>query len=403
MNSAILEPNQTAPTGTPSSDERGGPDQPVSIYEVHPGSWMRVPEENNRPLTCAEIAPKLADHVKRLNFTHVELLLEPESPVCRSRDDLTFLIQHLHQSGLGVILDLSSSPALFGKRTNGNSAAGLLQSFHADGVHAGNATALVNGSSNFILNWDLARRRDLLDYFATDPLYRKFRHLQLLSRDHQAPAENVIVPFSHETVALGKQSLLAKMPGDEWQKFANLRLLFAFIHAQPGRKLLFMGGEFGQWNEWNPDTSLDWHLVRDGSRHQGLQNWVADLNRFYRSEAALHQTSDDGENFEWVDASDAELSTFSWLRHSRAGETLLIACNCTPVPRHNYRVGVPAGGLWLEMLNSDARQYGGSGQGNLGGVEASPFGWHSRSHSLTLTLPPLGAVFFKRTDRNQNP
>ena len=330
MNSAILEQNRAASAGVLSSDEHGELTRPISIYEVHPGSWMRVPEENNRPLTCAEIAPKLANHVKQLHFTHVELLLEPESPTCRSRDDLTFLVNHLHQSGIGVILDLSALPPAFRDHTSGKSAASPIHSLHVDGVRTGNTTMVFKQSSDFTLNWDLARRRDLLDYFTTDPLYRKFHHQQLISCDCHAPGENFVLPLSHEAVAQGRGSLLAKMPGDEWQKFANLRLLFAFIHAQPGCKLLFMGGEFGQWNEWNPDTSLDWHLAREGSRHQGLQRWIADLNRFYRSEAALHQTCNNGEGFEWVDTSDAELSVFKLAaagrdRRNRAGRMQLHA------------------------------------------------------------------------------
>jgi 1,4-alpha-glucan branching enzyme len=194
--------------------------------------------------------------------------------------------------------------------------------------------------------------------------------------------------------------MLGKMPGDEWQKFANLRLLLAYQFLQPGKKLLFMGAEFGQWNEWNHDTSLDWHLVKEGNSHNGLQKLVGTLNWLYRTEPALHGGDTQPDGFRWVDCNDAEQSTLSWLRQgARPEDTLLIVCNFTPVLRTNFRVGAPQRGFWKEVFNSDSRDYGGSGQGNLGGVEASPLSWHAQPSLLTITLPPLSAVMFKPSQR----
>jgi 1,4-alpha-glucan branching enzyme len=208
--------------------------------------------------------------------------------------------------------------------------------------------------------------------------------------------ENFILPLSHDEVVHGKGSLLRKMPGDDWQKFANLRLLFGYMYAQPAKKLLFMGGEFGVWSEWYHETSLEWHLL-EYPLHAGLQRLVADLNRLYRREPALHELDFDPAGFQWIDCNDSLHSTLSLLRKGRsADDTLIIACNFTPVPRHNYRVGAPKGGFWSEVLNSDARDYGGSGQGNMGGVEAAPVPYHGLPFSLNLSLPPLGIVFLKR-------
>jgi 1,4-alpha-glucan branching enzyme len=208
-------------------------------------------------------------------------------------------------------------------------------------------------------------------------------------------AENFVLPLSHDEVVHGKGSLLSKMAGDDWQKFANLRLLLAHQYTQPGKKLLFMGGEIGQWSEWRHDHSLDWHLL-EYAPHQGLQRCVRDLNQLYRSEPCLHQLDHDWSGFEWVDCNDSDQSTLSYLRRGRAREdALLVALNFTPVPRHDFHLGVPWGGVWQELLNSDAPDYGGSGQGNFGGVEAEATPCHGRSHTLRVTLPPLGAVVFK--------
>jgi 1,4-alpha-glucan branching enzyme len=227
-----------------------------------------------------------------------------------------------------------------------------------------------------------------------EPIYRRYHHNMLTFRTLYAFTENFVLPLSHDEVVHGKGSLIGKMPGDEWQRFANLRALLATMYTQPGKKLLFMGGEIGQWREWNHDAGLDWHLLEHGP-NAGLQQWVADLNRLYRDEPALHQLDSDPEGFEWIDANDSEASVVTYLRKDRNGEPVLVAINFTPVVRSNYLVGVPRGGFWREIANSDAWMYGGSGAGNMGGVEALPFSVHGRPRSLNLTLPPLACVILK--------
>jgi 1,4-alpha-glucan branching enzyme len=219
----------------------------------------------------------------------------------------------------------------------------------------------------------------------------------LTFRTLYAFSENFVLPLSHDEVVHGKRSLIGRMTGDHWQQFANLRLLYGYMFAQPGKKLLFMGGELGQWREWDHDGALEWDLLRY-PLHDGLQRWVADLNRVYRAETALHRRDFDPRGFRWVDCHDADQSVVSWTRHGDDDEkeTLLVVCNFTPVPRHDYRVGVPSGGCWREILNSDAAAYGGSGQGNMGEVEAVPIAYHERPFSLNLTLPPLAALLLKR-------
>lgn len=251
------------------------------------------------------------------------------------------------------------------------------------------------GGLGFGLKWDMGWMHDTLYYMSRDPIHRRHHHNELTFRMIYAFSENFVLPLSHDEVVHGKGSLLGKMPGDEWQKFANLRLLLGYMYAQPGKKLLFMGGEFGQWHEWNHDASLDWHLLAYPS-HAGLQRWVEDLNRLYRGEPTLHQKDCDSAGFSWVDCNDSEHSTLSFLRKGQSSnDILLVVCNFTPVPRLNYRVGVPRGGFWREVLNSDAENYGGSQQGNMGGFEASPVSSHGHFHSLNLTLPPLAITFFK--------
>jgi 1,4-alpha-glucan branching enzyme len=248
------------------------------------------------------------------------------------------------------------------------------------------------GGLGFDLKWDLGWMHDTLAYMALDPLFRKHHHNLLTFRTMYAFSENFVLPLSHDEVVHGKGSLLGKMPGDTWQKFANLRLLFGWMHAQPGKKLVFMGSDFGQEREWNHDASLDWHLMEDPMRG-GLSRWVRDLNTLYRGEPALHELDGHPTGFTWVDCHDADQSVVSLIRRSKdPGELVLFLFNFTPVPRHNYRVGVPKGGRWEEMLNSDAPLYGGSGQGNEGGVRAAPVSWHGQFHSLNLTLPPLGVL-----------
>jgi 1,4-alpha-glucan branching enzyme len=251
------------------------------------------------------------------------------------------------------------------------------------------------GGLGFGMKWDMGWMHDTLEYMSHDPIHRKYHYNQLTFRMLYAFTENFVLPLSHDEVVHGKGSLLNKMPGDVWQKFANLRSLFGYMYAQAAKKLLFMGGEIGQWREWNHDTSLDWHLLQD-PQHAGLQKWVADLNQTYRTESALHELDCDPSGFEWVDCNDSENSIISLIRKGiNPNDTVLVVCNFTPLPRFNYRIGVPADGFWRELLNSDAQEYGGSGLGNLGGQEAEPNPHHGRPYSLNLTLPPLAVSFFK--------
>ena len=251
------------------------------------------------------------------------------------------------------------------------------------------------GGLGFGLKWDMGWMHDTLPYFSRDPIYRKYHHTDLTFRQLYAFAENFVLPLSHDEVVHGKGSLLGKMLGDDWQKFAHLRLLLGYQYAQSGKKLLFMGGEFGQWNEWNHDASLDWHLLEYAS-HAGVQRWVEDLNRLYRREPALHERDCESAGFAWIDCNNAEQSVVSFLRKGRTSEDMIVVvCNFTPVPRHNYQIGVPRGGFWQELLNSDAERYGGSQQGNMGGLDANPVAHHGHFHSLTLTLPPLAILFLK--------
>jgi len=251
------------------------------------------------------------------------------------------------------------------------------------------------GGLGFGMKWDMGWMHDTLSYMSKDPIYRMYHHNQLTFRLLYAFGENFVLPLSHDEVVHGKGSLLGKMPGDDWQKFANLRLLFGYMYAQPAKKLLFMGGEFGQRSEWNHDHSLEWHLLQY-EPHLGLQQWVRDLNHLYRTEPALHELDFEMAGFEWIDCNDHQSSTISLIRKGKStDDILLVVCNFTPVPRLHYRVGVPRGGFWREVLNSDAKEYGGSGLGNSGGVEASPIRVHGRRYRLDLLLPPLAVVFFK--------
>ena len=251
------------------------------------------------------------------------------------------------------------------------------------------------GGLGFDLKWDLGWMHDTLGYFERDPIHRRHHHNQLTFRGVYAYTENFVLPLSHDEVVYGKGSLLTKMPGDVWQKFANLRLLLGYQYALPGKKLLFMGDEFGQWKEWGHDAQLDWGLL-DEPMHAGLKRWVRDLNTLYRGEPAWHLLEQSPEGFAWVDANDAEQSVLSFFRRGMAGDDLLLfVANFTPVPRHNYRVGVPRVGSWSEVLNSDAPLYGGSGQGNIGGSSTAPVSAHGHPQSLNLTLPPLAILAFK--------
>jgi 1,4-alpha-glucan branching enzyme len=249
------------------------------------------------------------------------------------------------------------------------------------------------GGLGFSMKWNMGWMHDTLDYMTHDPVHRRFHHNELTFSIWYAFSENFVLPLSHDEVVYGKRSLLSKMPGDRWQKFANLRLLLGWMWAHPGKKLLFMGAEFGQWDEWNHDRQLDWALCRQPD-HARLQRWVADLNRVYREQPALHQRDFSGHGFEWIDGNDYENSVLTFVRIPEEGRPILVACNFTPVVREGYLVGVPLAGAWREILNSDAPVYGGSGVGNLGRVEALPRPWHGRAQSLALRLPPLGVVMF---------
>jgi 1,4-alpha-glucan branching enzyme len=490
--------------------ERNSLRAPQAIYEVHLGSWMRVPEENNRPLTYRETAPRLADYVRRMGFTHVEFLPVMEHPFYGSwgyqttgyfaptsrygtPQDFMYLVDYLHQHGIGVILDWV--PSHFPSDEHGlaffdgthlyehadarqgfhpdwktyifnygrsevrsflmSSAMFWLDKYHVDGLRVDAVASMLYldysrkqgewipnkfggrenldaidflrrfnqevykehpdvqttaeestswpmvskpvylGGLGFGMKWDMGWMHDTLEYFRNDPIHRKYHHNQLTFRMLYSFHENFVLPLSHDEVVHGKGSLIGKMPGDEWQRFANLRLLFAYMYAQPGKKLLFMGCEFGQVREWAHDTSLEWDVIQYPV-HRGVQAWMEQLNRVYRSEPALHTLDNTVDGFEWVDCNDNATSTISLLRKSESPrDTVLVVCNYTPVPRLGYRVGVPHGGYWRELLNSDAREYAGSGMGNMGGVQAEEIPTHGRPFSLNLTLPPLAALFFK--------
>jgi 1,4-alpha-glucan branching enzyme len=483
---------------------------PMSVYEVHLGSWRRVPQEGNRSLTYREAAPLLADYAAGMGFTHVELMPLMEHPFYGSwgyqttgyfaptarygtPQDFMFLVDTLHQRGLGVILDwvpshfptdehglayfdgthlyehadrrqghhpdwdsfifnygrhevrsflLSSAslwldayradglrvdavasmlyldysrkpgewiPNAYGGRENLD-AIGFLRRLNEDvyRAHADVQTIaeestswpmvsrpLYVGGLGFGMKWDMGWMHDTLDYFRHDPIHRKFHHDLLTFRTMYAWSENFVLALSHDEVVHGKGSLLGKMAGHALQRFANLRLLFGWMCAQPGKKLLFMGGELAQEREWSHEASLDWHLL-DDPRHAGVQAWVRDLNRLLREEPALHVRDFDPRGFEWVDCNDWEQGVVSLLRWGGEDDPpVLVVLNFTPIARAGYRVGVPRPGRWAEVLNGDAREYGGEGVGNLGGVTAEATPWHGRSWSVSLTLPPLAAVFFR--------
>jgi 1,4-alpha-glucan branching enzyme len=251
------------------------------------------------------------------------------------------------------------------------------------------------GGLGFGMKWDMGWMHDTLTYMSFDPVYRKYHHNRLTFRMLYAFNENFVLPLSHDEIVYGKRSLINKMPGDYWQKFANLRLLFGYMYAQPGKKMVFMGGEIGQWNEWQHETSLDWNLLGFDS-HRQLQHWVSDLNRVYREENALYYYDCQHTGFEWIDCNDSDHSIISFIRWGKNHSSVaIIICNFTPVVRFGYRIGAPRGGFWKEILNSDAFEYGGSGVGNLGGFMAEPRPFHGRPFSLNLTLPPLSILFFR--------
>jgi 1,4-alpha-glucan branching enzyme len=485
-------------------------DAPVSIYEVHLGSWARTWQPPYHSLGYREIAPRLADFCNQLGFSHVEFLPLTEHPFFGSwgyqvtgyfaptsrygtPQDLMYLIDHLHQKGIGVILDWV--PSHFATDEFGlgyfdgthlyehsdqrqgfhpdwgsfvfnygrhevrsfllSSALFWLDKYHVDGLRVDAVASMLYldysrkagewvpneyggkenvpaidflrrfntevykhypgvqtvaeestawpmvsrpayvGGLGFGYKWDMGWMHDTLKYFARDPIHRKFHHNELTFRMLYAFTENYILPLSHDEVVHGKGPLWDKMPGDEWQKFANLRALFAYQWGMAGKKLLFMGGELAQRWEWRHDTSIDWGVL-EHEPHRGVQKLVADLNRLYRSEPALHELDCDPAGFEWIDAQDAAASSYAFLRKPAKGpDRILCVYNLTPVSRPNYRIGVPGAGYWQEILNTDAACYWGSNVGNAGGLHAEFTPWHGRPFSLNLTLPPLGAVFLK--------
>jgi 1,4-alpha-glucan branching enzyme len=484
--------------------------EPISIYEVHPGSWMRVPEEGDRYLSYREQAEELIPYVKEMGYTHIELLPISEHPFDGSwgyqtigyfaptsrfgnPDDLKSFIEVAHEHNIGVILDWV--PSHFPKDDHGlryfdgtylyehmderigehkewgtlifnygrgevrnfliSNALFWLEQFHFDGLrvdavasmlyldynreegqwlpnryggkenieaiefikrfnevvheyHPGvltiaeESTAWTGvsrptylGGLGFSMKWNMGWMHDMLDYFSKDPIYRKFHASSLTFSLLYAFTENFILPLSHDEVVHGKCSLLSKMPGDTWQKFANLRAFYGFMYGHPGKKLLFMGGEFGQWNEWYHDTSLDWHLCELEDHHK-LQRFVSDLNELYKSEPSLYEIDFSFEGFRWIDFSDSDNSIISFVRRADKSDDLLIfVCNFTPVTRFDYRLGVPIKGRYTELLNSDSDYYGGSNVGNYGGVSSDDISFHGYDQSIKLVLPPLSTIILK--------
>jgi 1,4-alpha-glucan branching enzyme len=254
------------------------------------------------------------------------------------------------------------------------------------------------GGLGFGFKWDMGWMHDTLKVFQLDPVHRKYHHDQLTFRSIYAYSENYTLPLSHDEVVHGKGSLIGKMPGDTWQRFANLRALYGYMFTTPGKKLLFMGSEFGQWAEWAHERSLDWHLFDGDPNHRMLLHCIRDLATLYRQTPALHEGDSEPFGFEWLDGSDWQASVVSYLRRARDGRAAVVVANLTPMVRENYRVGLPHGGTWQEAFNSDAAEYGGSGTGNLGAVDALPHPFHGRTHSAVLTLPPLSVEVFLPAD-----
>jgi 1,4-alpha-glucan branching enzyme len=483
---------------------------PHSVYELHLGSWMRSPDNPTQVLGFRDLAPKLAEYVQRLGFTHVELMPIMEHPFYGSwgyqctgyfapssrygtPQDFMHFVDVLHQHGIGLILDWVPShfpwdahglgffdgthlyehsdprqghhpdwaSAIFNYGRNevrsflSSSAHYWLEKYHADGLRVDAVASMLYldygrkhgewipnrfggrenldaidflrflnetlyrdfpdiqtiaeestawpqvsrpnyvGGLGFGMKWNMGWMHDTLNYFKRDPVYRKHHHDELTFSLWYAFHENFVLPLSHDEVVHGKGSLIGRMPGDDWQQFANLRVLLGFMWAHPGKKLLFMGGEIGQRREWTHEDSLEWHVLQY-PLHEGVQRWVADLNRVYRENNALHGQDFSPGGFRWVQRGDWEQSALSFLRlGAESAPPVLAVFNFTPIPRYNYRVGVPRGGYWREILNSDASFYGGSGLGNQGGADAVPMPYEEYSHSLTLTLPPLAVTLFK--------
>jgi 1,4-alpha-glucan branching enzyme len=489
--------------------QRQALDQPLNIYEVHLGSWRRVPETNGF-LSYRDLAHQLVEYAQQLGYTHLELLPITEHPYDGSwgyqttgyfaptsrfgnPDDFKYFVDYCHQNGIGVILDWV--PAHFPRDAHGlaffdgthlfehsdprqgehqdwgtkifnfgrnevrnfliSSALFWLKEYHLDGLRVDAVSSMLYldfsreagqwvpnrfggrenldaidfirrfnevthdtvpgiltiaeestswpmttrptymGGLGFDLKWNMGWMHDMLSYMEKDPIFRRFHQNQITFSLMYAFHENFVLPFSHDEVVHLKRSMLDKMPGDVWRKYANLRALYGYMTGHPGKKLLFMGQEFGQWSEWNEARSLDWHLLQ-WPDHQQLQRYVADLNHLYQHEAALYRIDNSWEGFQWIDISDADQSIISFVRRSEnPADSIVVVCNFTPVPRHNYRVGLPAEGRYRELINSDRREYGGSGVGNHDPIAAEALPWQSCNFSAPLHLPPLGVIFLK--------
>jgi 1,4-alpha-glucan branching enzyme len=488
---------------------RAQPITPLSIYEVHLGSWKRKIEEDNRPLSYLELSETLLPYVVEMGYTHIELMPVAEHPFEGSwgyqvtnyfaptsrfgtPDEFRHFVDQFHQAGIGVIMDWV--PAHFPKDAHGlaefdgtdlyehadprqgehqdwgtlifnfgrnevrnfliGNALFWLDKYHIDGLRVDAVASMLYldysrkagewipnafggrenleavfflkrfnevcyerfpgimtiaeestawpgvsrpvylGGLGFGFKWNMGWMHDFLHYMALDPIFRRFHHNNITFSLMYAFQEHFVLVLSHDEVVHGKGSLINKMPGDEWQQFANLRMFYAWMYGHPGKKLLFMGGEFGQRREWNHDRELDWDLL-GLPRHDGLRRLVQHLNYVYKNEPALWDQDDSYEGFEWIDFHDADNSVVAFMRRSRAGDVIVFAVNATPLPRHGYRLGVPNAGFYHEIINTDAETYGGSNIGNMGGFEAEDFPWQGRTHSLMISLPPLATVAFK--------
>jgi 1,4-alpha-glucan branching enzyme len=491
---------------------------PMSVYEVHLGSWMRCREEGNRFLTYRELAGLLIPYLKFMGYTHIELLPVSEHPLDASwgyqtvgyfaptsrfgtPEDFMFFVDMCHRNDIGVILDWV--PAHFPKDGHGlgffdgtclyehmdkrkgehkdwgtlifnygrkevmnfliSNALFWLEKYHIDGlrvdavasmiyldysrrpgewvpnVHGGNenleaiefikkfneithqlhpgiltvaeeSTAWPSvsrpvylGGLGFDMKWNMGWMNDMLIYISKDPVHRRYHHNNLTFGLIYAFTENFILVLSHDEVVHGKRSMLGKMPGDIWRKFANLRLFYGFMYAHPGKKLLFMGSEFGQWDEWKFEQALDWQLL-EKEQHRMLQKYVRDLNSVYVTEASLHEVDFEAKGFEWIDFRDADSSIITFIRRAkRPSDYIVVVCNFTPIPREGYRIGVPDKCFYKEILNGDSQQYWGSNMGNLGGVHSEEVPWHGKPCSVKITIPPLAVLYFKPGRASLNP
>jgi 1,4-alpha-glucan branching enzyme len=496
------------------ASNKGWRDQPMSIYEVHMGSWRRVVEEGHRFQTYREMAMSLVPYVREMGFTHIELMPIMEHPFGGSwgyqvigffaptsrfgtPDDFRYFVDECHRHGIGVILDWV--PGHFPKDRHGlaefdgtalyehadprkgehqdwgtlifnygrnevrsflfSNALFWLEECHLDGLRVdavasmlyldysrpegawlpnefggrenleavsflrqlnvlthgrvpgtvtiaeestswpGVSQPVYAGGLGFSFKWNMGWMHDMLDYVGEDPVNRRWHHGRITFSLLYAFTENFVLPFSHDEVVYGKGSMLSKAPGDPWQKHATLRTLHGYMYGHPGKKLVFMGSEFGQWNEWNVDASLDWHLLEE-PLHEGHRRWLRDLNHAYRRERALHEVDFEPSGFTWIDCHDGDNSVVSLIRRARDPQDfIVVVANFTPVPRPGYLIGVPEDGWYRELLNSDSETYGGGNVGNGGGVQADGIPMHGFDYSMSLMLPPLGLVMLKKQRR----